>query len=476
MNDRINGSNNPEAEIDGILSEFATREDGGEIRGDISSLADKYEVDVSDLRLSDGENPYLRKRGKKKPAGVAQGHRVVYEAEDTDGGKGVSGRGGEKKPYPVDEHGMRIVYDAGPDDPTADDAPFDDFSSDKEDVWKDFSPAPDKNKSKSTKKESRLFRIITDFIPWKGDRPSVIGRKIILTVSSCALIYSAFVFGGYFIEQYRQNHMPLPEEPVTDSEGNAEDPKLQYPDINFPEGILSQFVHMYAINQDFAGYLWVDGIDRQLETSVVGCNDNDKYLKTDFYGKSSRYGTPFLDAQNSIDTLDHNTTIHGHNMKDSLLFAILEDYMTADGFKNQPVITYATRYEVYKFKIYAVIITNEKASEDNGYVFYFNKPNFKNEESFNSYLRVLDQKKLYTTGVDINYDDNLLTLSTCYDNVYKTARLVVVARALREDETEDVDMSLVTVNENPRYPQAWYDAKGQSNPFKDAERWDNNNF
>ena len=49
-------------------------------------------------------------------------------------------------------------------------------------------------------------------------------------------------------------------------------------------------------------------------------------------------------------------------------------------------------------------------------------------------------RKLYTTGVSVMPDDKLLTLSTCtyeFDN----ARLVVIARLIREGESEESDFS-----------------------------------
>ena len=48
------------------------------------------------------------------------------------------------------------------------------------------------------------------------------------------------------------------------------------------------------------------------------------------------------------------------------------------------------------------------------------------------------------------------------------ARCVLVARLIRDGESEEVDPSLATVNENPRYPQIWYDKYKKANPYKDV--------
>ncbi len=50
--------------------------------------------------------------------------------------------------------------------------------------------------------------------------------------------------------------------------------------------------------------------------------------------------------------------------------------------------------------------------------------------------------------------DKLLTLSTCvYD--FDDARLVVVARQVRDGESESVDTSSAIINPDPVYPQVY---------------------
>lgn len=81
------------------------------------------------------------------------------------------------------------------------------------------------------------------------------------------------------------------------------------------------------------------------------------------------------------------------------------------------------------------------------------------------YIAEVDKRKLYTTGVDILPTDKIVTLSTCcYD--FKDARLVVVGRLLRSGEAAAVNTNLVSINENPKFPQAYYDKKGMDNPYK----------
>jgi sortase B len=72
--------------------------------------------------------------------------------------------------------------------------------------------------------------------------------------------------------------------------------------------------------------------------------------------------------------------------------------------------------------------------------------------------------------VDVQVSDPLLTLSTC-SHEFDDARLVVVARLVRNGENPAVDTSRVTLNSNPRYPQVYYDKKKLNNPYANAQRW-----
>lgn len=238
--------------------------------------------------------------------------------------------------------------------------------------------------------------------------------------------------------------------------------KAKYPDIAFPEGMNPAFSDLYAINPEFAG--WISIPELNINYSVVQADDNDKYLRRDIYGKYTSYGVPFFDFNCNIKNLSRNTIIYGHNMRhDDKIFGTLEQYRDPETFKKAPLIGMSTLYGDYTFKIYAVFISNSKTSDDNGKVFNYIFVNA-GTERFNSYIEEIDKRKLYTTGVDINENDKILTLSTCcYD--FEDARLVVVGRLLREGENPAIDTSLVFENSNPKFPQVYYDINRVENPY-----------
>ena len=191
------------------------------------------------------------------------------------------------------------------------------------------------------------------------------------------------------------------------------DIRAKYPNVNFPEGMNPAYAALYAANQEMVGWLKIPNM-KYIDFPIVQGKDNDKYLKLDYYGRTTSYGNPFLDFRNNIKELDRNTIIFGHHMRSGdQVFSELTDYLTIDGFKRNPVIEYNTLYADYQWKVYAVFLTNSKAEHDNGYIFNYIFTNLSSDDKFKEYISEIDQRKLYSTGVDIRPDDKILTLSTC---------------------------------------------------------------
>ncbi len=243
----------------------------------------------------------------------------------------------------------------------------------------------------------------------------------------------------------------------------------EYPNVIFPMGLQLKYARLYATNQDFVGYLEADGIG--LSLPIVQAENDSKYLEKNFYGKSTKYGCPFVTHVNNIVELDTNTIIFGHHMNNGTVFGALDEYKTIDGFRAAPVITFNTLYRDYSWKVVAAFITNAYEEDDNGYLFRYYFASLSTQDRFAAYLNEMQQRSLYDTGVDVLPTDKLLTLSTC-SHEFDDARFVVVARLVRPGESTDVDVSKATVNPNPRYPQAYYDKKKLKNPYVNASRWE----
>ena len=241
--------------------------------------------------------------------------------------------------------------------------------------------------------------------------------------------------------------------------------------VEFPEGMLAKYSQLYSSNTDLRGWISIPAFEMNLP--IVQGNDNQYYLKRNIYKKWVEYGVPFFDyriAEDQFKTLPRNTVVYGHNMRsDDLIFGMLEEYRDIDGYKRAPVIECNTIYGDYTWLVCGVFISNSDPKDDNGYVFPYNFIDC-SDQLFAEYIVELEKRSLYDTGVDLALTDKILTLSTCcYD--FNNARLVVVARLLRDGESVSVDTSKAVKNPDPKGPQAWYDELGKPNNHASDARW-----
>lgn len=312
-------------------------------------------------------------------------------------------------------------------------------------------------------------------------KTSAVIRTIILIISAAAFIISGAVIAKRGIDfaktknlDSKLDDLTIPDDefsfPSTSSE-YLEALIEKYPhlkDVEFPAGFNYKYALLYAANRDFVGYLTIPGT--RINTAVLQHSDDIYYYDHDFYGKTSKYGSIFAPAHNNMIYLDLNTALMGHHMKDGSRFHDLKYYKTKDGFKKAPIVEFNTAFGNYKWKVYGAFILNGAKSGDNNYLMnaLFNNIS---RQSFEKYIAELEKRTLYETGVDLLPTDKILTLLTCtyeFDN----ARLYVIARMLREGESEEVDLSLVKDKSTPiKYPQALYDKRGKTNPYANDEKW-----
>lgn len=290
--------------------------------------------------------------------------------------------------------------------------------------------------------------------------------KIILALSLIVFICASAVI----IRNYAKRHNNI------EMNGELESVFIENPSEQEEE--LFNFDEMLKINPGFVG--WIKVPNTNISLPVVKYSNNSYYLNHDFYKKYDYRGTVFMDYRNDPENLDANTILYGHNCYDGTMFSDLEKYQDVEFYKTTPVIQFATKSGMQKWKVYAVFITNAKAEEDNGYIFNYIYP-YMDGENFDGFINEVNKRRLYAPDVDINDDDNMLVLSTCIRSLdiyskgtrtYKAdARIVVLARRLRAGESESVNTDAVTVNPSPKYPQLWYDKNGTKNPYAGDEKW-----
>ena len=313
---------------------------------------------------------------------------------------------------------------------------------------------------------------LSSVFPTKKDSAKEKMRKVVMDVSVIAIVCCVFAFIDYFGEYRTQVNIrdDLQEQIIdtNDMDNNQyneawKDLYAKFPNMQFPTGMKADYAYLYAANQDFVGWLRIQ--NTSLDIQVVQSKDNEYYLKRDFYKNSNRYGCPFMDYKNNPSELDDNTLIYGHHMSDGSLFSNLDGYKTLEGYRESPIIEFSTLYNDYKFKVFAVFLSTSSPTTDNGFNYMIT--DFASDDKFTDFINEVRLRSVINTNVTVNSNDKIITLVTCAKD-FDDARLVVMGRLVRDNESPAVDINGATLNPQPKYPQAWYDKKGKENPYANS--------
>ena len=306
--------------------------------------------------------------------------------------------------------------------------------------------------------------------PYRGDTKQERRRKIILDISLLVVFVCTIVLVWVTVIDPRGHgslmegllEPPAATQAPPDSSAPAKEPEKQ-------GRIRLSDEKLKAMNGDYVGWLRAPG--GSIDMPVVQTANNNYYLYRNFERKPSRYGNPFLDFRVNMDPRSTNLIIYGHHMSDGSIFTKLLNYQQVDTVKKHPIITLELPREILLFKIFAVVTINGRPQDDNDYVFAVNTPNFPTRESFEGYIRQLEQRTYVKTGVDVKYGDTLICLQTCMYE-FKDQYLYVIGRLVRTGESPGVDANQITRNPDPRLPQALLTKRGLQNHYRDAEKWD----
>ena len=174
------------------------------------------------------------------------------------------------------------------------------------------------------------------------------------------------------------------------------------------EKYVVDFEKLKEKNSDIVAWLKVNGTN--IETTVVKTTDNDYYLTHNFNKEYNSAGWIFADYKNKVDGTDKNLVIYGHNMRDDSMFGSLKWVINEDWYNNEDnkYITLITENETQVYEVFSVYQTEK---ED-----YYIQTNFDTEKEFNTFAQTIKKRSKKDFNVDVNKEDNILTLSTCANN------------------------------------------------------------
>ncbi len=253
---------------------------------------------------------------------------------------------------------------------------------------------------------------------------------------------------------------------------------VNYEETEYPNGILPGFQALYSANNDTAA--WIRIRDTNIDHVIVQAEDNVAYERTNFFGDYYVGGTIFMDYRNVVnrhrDSLSKNTIIYGHYLQVHRgMFTDLDKYMDVEYYREHPVIEMSTLYNNYSWKIIGAFLAAAEAENDNA-LFYYWYDDFSDEKTLGFANEVAFRSYFVNPSIDVEPTDKFLTLSTCshlMDTGGKVnARFVVVARLVRDGESDEVNVDAAYENTERRMPQLWYDLNNLENPYKLYQIWD----
>ena len=194
---------------------------------------------------------------------------------------------------------------------------------------------------------------------------------------------------------------------------------------NKPVSRKEQYENLYEKNNDFAGWIKIDGT--KIDYPVMHTPDRpDFYLKRNFQKEFSAYGVPYIAENCSLERPSDNIIIYGHHMNDGSMFAGLMDYGKKSFYETHKVIQFDTLEASNYYKVITVFKTTVYGNK--GFPFY-EFINAEIQEEFDSYISTCKRLSLYEIEESAEYGEQLLTLVTC-EYSRKNGRMVVVAKRL----------------------------------------------
>lgn len=190
------------------------------------------------------------------------------------------------------------------------------------------------------------------------------------------------------------------------------------------ENVTNIVKELKQMNDDFVGVLSIP--DTIINYPVMYTKGEDYYLRRSFDKKQSDAGTLFIDKHNTIDPIDDNIIIYGHNMKNGTMFHELLNYKKESYYQEHKYIYFNKVDNSEKYEIISVFYSKVYYETDNVFK-YYKFYNASNEEELNDYIKNIKELSLYNTNVDAKLGDKFITLSTC-EYSQENGRFVVIGK------------------------------------------------
>lgn len=165
------------------------------------------------------------------------------------------------------------------------------------------------------------------------------------------------------------------------------------------------WAELEKINKDIIGWIKIENTN--INYPILKDDENLKYLKYSFNGNKNINGSIFTLNQNPFQ--QDSTVIHGHNMKNGIMFSELSKYMEKEFFNQHRTFDIYTRNQNYKATIFSCYSIGINIEENN-----IKSMNFKDQIEYY-------KKSSVNFNQNIGEIEKIVKLSTCsYLNSHTT--------------------------------------------------------
>lgn len=173
-------------------------------------------------------------------------------------------------------------------------------------------------------------------------------------------------------------------------------------------------------NSDTVG--WINVNNTNINYPFVQTKDNSYYLNHSFDKKYNEAGWVFLDYRNSKNLNNKNTILYAHSRLDKTMFGSLSRVLKSSWYNNKDnhIIRLSTDTENTLWQIFSVYKIPEES--------YYITTNFNSNEEYTKFLNTIKQRSIHNFNTNLDTNDKILTLSTCYSD---TERTVVHAKLIK---------------------------------------------
>ncbi len=260
-------------------------------------------------------------------------------------------------------------------------------------------------------------------------------KRIIKVMMACCILV-AVGCGGYLGYYYYTSIKSegalndLKEQIVIDGKDNNISDSDAGPVMVDVNGVSVQkkFEALYRENPDFVGWLTIEDthIDYPVMYTPSSREGGQYYIHRNYEGSYSAAGLPFVDCNCKLEPATDNVIIYGHNMNAGTMFHDLLKYEEDGFYEKHKTFRFDTIYGDGQYEVVA-FFRGEILPEESKDFKYYEFVNAGSEEEFLSYVDSVKKMSIVDTGVDVQYGDKLITLSTCAYHV-TDGRFAVIAK------------------------------------------------